>query len=166
MAAALLWCAAGCRASPPGTFESKLADAVKRNITVGGSDDRNPLPPRRETVERGLDLFTRHCAACHGLDGQSTGVPFADTMSPPVPSLASPLTQEYADGQLKWIVENGISPSGMPAWKGILEDGEMWAIVHYIRHLPPKGSLGVPSFYEGIRQRGMAAPLPSNAASR
>jgi hypothetical protein len=43
---------------------------------------------------------------------------------------------------------NGIAPSGMPAWKGILEDDEMWKIVHYIRHLPAKGSLGAPDVFK------------------
>ena len=50
-------------------------------------------------------------------------------MSPPVPLLTSHETQEYKDGQLRWIIENGIFPSGMPAWKGILDKDEMWAIV-------------------------------------
>jgi mono/diheme cytochrome c family protein len=66
-----------------------------------------------------------------------------------VPSLNSSAVQSYKDGQLKWIIENGLSPSGMPASKGILTDDEMWAIVVYIRHQPPAGSLGEPSFYSG-----------------
>jgi mono/diheme cytochrome c family protein len=57
-------------------------------------------------------------------------------MSPPVPLLTSKDVQAYSDGQLKWIVENGISPSGMPAWKGILSDEEMWRLVLYLRRLP------------------------------
>jgi mono/diheme cytochrome c family protein len=55
--------------------------------------------------------------------------------------------QRYTDGQLKWITDHGISPSGMPASKGILSDDEIWQIVTYIRHLPPKGSLGEPGVY-------------------
>jgi hypothetical protein len=35
----------------------------------------------------------------------------------------------------------------MPAAKGILTEDEMWAIVVFIRHLPPAGSLGEPPFY-------------------
>lgn len=152
LAAVLLLLLAGCRAAPPGRFETALVGGVKRHLTIGGSRDRNPLPATDTTVAKGLDLFTRHCVACHGLDGQNTGVPFAGTMSPPVPLLASHDVQAYADGQLKWVIENGVFPSGMPAWKGILDDDEMWAIVQYLRHLPPKGSLGSPTFYEGIRQ--------------
>jgi mono/diheme cytochrome c family protein len=86
---------------------------------------------------------------CHGLDGQNTGVPFAASLSPPVPSLASRPVQGYTDGQLKWIIENGIAPSGMPASHGILNEDEMWSIVVYLRHLPPAGSLGEPRIYSG-----------------
>jgi mono/diheme cytochrome c family protein len=86
---------------------------------------------------------------CHGLDGQNTGVPFADRMSPPVPLLNLPAVQAYRDGQLKWVVDNGIFPSGMPASKGILNDDEIWQIVIYLRHLPPQGSLGEPAAYNG-----------------
>jgi mono/diheme cytochrome c family protein len=57
--------------------------------------------------------------------------------------------QAYSDGQIKSIVENGLSPSGMPAGKDILTDQEMWEIVVYIRNLPPAGSLGEPRAYSG-----------------
>ena len=159
----LLLVLAACRATPPGRLETALVARVKRNITIGGRCLRDPLPATEETVAKGLDLFSRHCIACHGLDGQNTGVPFADSVSPPIPLLASHEIQKYKDGQLKWIIENGIFPSGMPAWKGILDDEEMWAIVQYLRHLPPKGSLGVPTFYEGIRSNLTTAPSPEPA---
>ena len=70
-------------------------------------------------------------------------------MAPPVPSLASASVQKYTDGQLHSIIQNGIYPSGMPAAKGILNDDEIWAIVTYLRHLPPRGSLGEPKVYSG-----------------
>ena len=122
---------------------------IKHSVTVRGKSAKNPFPDTPENIQDGKDAFSHYCVACHGLDGQNTGVPFADSMSPPVPSLNSNAVQSYNDGQLKWIIENGLSPSGMPASKGILTDDEMWAIVVYIRHLPPAGSLGEPSFYSG-----------------
>ncbi len=82
------------------------------------------------------------------MDGQNTGVPFADSMSPPVPLLSSPEIQSYTDGQLKWVIDNGIEPSGMPASKGILSDDEIWSTVLFIRHLPAAGSLGDPPMYD------------------
>jgi len=89
---------------------------------------------------------------CNGLDGQNTGVPFADRMSPPAPDLSSRQVQKYSDGQLKRIIDDGIFPSGMPASKGILGDDEVWRIVLYLRHLPQKGSLGEPAVYGGSSQ--------------
>jgi mono/diheme cytochrome c family protein len=81
------------------------------------------------------------------MDGQNTGVPFADSTSPPIPSLASTDVQSYTDGQLKWILDYGIRPSGMPGSKGMLSDDELWAIIVFLRHLPPSGSQGVPEMY-------------------
>ncbi|HEY4049598.1 MAG TPA: cytochrome c [Acidobacteriaceae bacterium] len=121
----------------------------KRNVTIGGIHDRNPVTATHDNVEDGKKTFGYYCVVCHGRDGQNTGVPFASSMSPPVPSLASPDIQSYTDGQLKWIIENGIEPSGMPASKGILNDDEIWHIVIYLRHLPPAGSLGDPAMYSG-----------------
>ena len=150
-AANLLIClvllACGCRVSKPSETESKIAKEVKHRMTVRGKDVPNPAPPTEDNVAEGREHFGHHCAICHGLDGQAYGVPFADKMEPPVPDLMSKDIQDYADGQLKSIINDGINPSGMPAWKGILSDDEMWRIVDYIRHLPAKGSLGIPAVY-------------------
>lgn len=140
---------AGCRVSAPGHTETGAMQWVKHTITVGEAKDRSTLDHGSQVVAQGKAAFGDYCIVCHGLDGQNTGVPFADRMSPPVPSLASPQVQRYSDGQLKWIVENGIAPSGMPASKGILSNEEMWSIVEFLRHLPPAGSLGEPQVYSG-----------------
>jgi len=139
----------GCRVTAPGRAETDLAQWTKQHVTVKGKDDRNPLPDNPGTLKDGQAAFGHYCIVCHGLDGQNTGVPFAASLSPPVPSLASKEIQTYSDGQLKWIIENGIEPSGMPASHGILNDDEMWSIVVYLRHLPPAGSLGEPRVYSG-----------------
>lgn len=145
----LLLSLGGCSVSPPSALERAVAKQVKQKITVGGKGDANPLSATPENVHAGQKAFGQYCAVCHGLDGQATGVPFADRMSPPVPSLASSEVQSYKDGQLKWIIDNGIYPSGMPASKGLFNDNQIWSIVDYIRHLPSKGSLGEPPVYTG-----------------
>jgi mono/diheme cytochrome c family protein len=138
---------AGCRATPPGRAEAKVATWTKLHVTVGGKKDVNPVKDTEDNIEEGKQLFTSYCMVCHGLDGQNTGVPFANTLSPKVPSLASPEVQAYTDGQLKWIIKNGIYPSGMPPSDGDFSANEMWQMVLYIRHLPPAGSLGAPAVY-------------------
>jgi len=146
--AALLFFSA-CQARTPGSLETRLMEGTKRRITVGGRSDANPLAPTARNLQAGQRNFTSYCMVCHGLDGQNTGVPFADKMSPPVPPLSSRDVQAYSDGQLHWIIQNGISPSGMPASKSIFADQEIWELVLYIRHLPPKGTLGEPDVYGG-----------------
>ena len=142
----------GCQVRPPGTIETTLIQGAKQHLTVRGRQDPNPLPATDENIHRGQKNFGAYCMVCHGLDGQNTGVPFAEKMSPPVPPLNSKSVQAYTDGQLHWIIQNGISPSGMPASKDVFRDEEIWELVLYVRHLPPKGSLGVPSIYgEGIQ---------------
>lgn len=147
LAAAVL--VAGCKAGHPGKGTVGTMSWIKRHVTVGGKSDQNPLRALPETIEAGKQAFGSYCVACHGRDGQNTGVPFAATIDPPIPSLASSEVQAYSDGQLKRVIETGIWPSGMPAGKSILSDEEIWQIVIYIRHLPPAGSLGDPKAYGG-----------------
>ena len=139
----------GCRATVPSAFETRSIDWVKHNITVGGRKNANPFQATAANIEDGKQAFTQYCMVCHGLDGQNTGVPFAETVSPPIPSLASAEVQSYSDGQLKWILENGIAPSGMPPAKGMFADEDQWKLVLYMRHLPKAGSLGEPAVYGG-----------------
>jgi len=144
---------AGCQVRTPGTLETRLIQSTKKRLTIGGRSDVNPLPATSENITRGQKTFGAYCIVCHGLDGQNTGVPFAEKMSPPVPLLNSPAVQSYSDGQLHWIIQNGVSPSGMPASKAMFRDEEIWQLVLYLRHLPPKGSLGEPLVYGGGEAR-------------
>ncbi len=147
IAAILLAGLDGCRATPPGKLETMTVTFAKHHFFIRNKGQKNPLPDIPGTRADGKDAFSHYCVACHGMDGQNTGVPFADHISPAIPSLASPEVQRYTDGQLKWILDNGISPSGMPGSKGTLSDDELWSIVVYLRHLPPAGSLGTPEMY-------------------
>lgn len=137
----------GCKASPPSKLETQTVSFAKHHLFVGNEKQKNPLPATTENWADGKEAFSHYCVACHGMDGQSTGVPFADQMSPPIPSLASEDVQRYTDGQLKWILDNGIFPSGMPGSKGILSDDELWSIIIFLRRLPPEGSQGDPEMY-------------------
>jgi mono/diheme cytochrome c family protein len=146
LAAAAL-CLSSCKATPPGTAEKGLMWSAKRHMLIGNKKVRNPIAATPQTIADGKEAFGHYCIACHGLDGQNTGVPFANHMAPPIPSLASKDVQDYTDGQLKWVIDYGIWPSGMPGSKGTLSDDEIWSIVVYLRHLPPAGSVGEPEMY-------------------
>ena len=137
----------GLKATQPGVTETRIMWGLKHKVFVGNKSQKNPVAQSPDALADGKEAFSHYCIACHGLDGQNTGVPFAEKLSPPVPSLASSDVQAYTDGQLKWVIDNGIWPSGMPGSRGTLSDEEIWSIVLYLRHLPPAGSVGEPEMY-------------------
>jgi mono/diheme cytochrome c family protein len=141
LVAVLLLLARGAAANPPSELETFIITTAKHRLLVGNRSGKNPVPANAKTILQGKQTFSHYCYVCHGLDGQRTGVPFATAMSPPLPSLASQSVQSYSDGQLFWVIKNGLWPTGMPRADGILNNDEIWSIVVYIRHLPPAGSL-------------------------
>lgn len=58
---------------------------------------------------------------------------------PRVPDLRSPPTQELSDGEIHYIIENGVPLSGMPAWKRPQPESadRLWKLVLYVRTLNP-----------------------------
>jgi len=145
--ACILLLVRGAAVKSPGKLETFVFTTVKRRLLVGNKKAKNPLPANSNTILEGQQNFSQYCYVCHGLDGQGTGVPFADAMAPPLPSLASESVQAYSDGQLYWVIQNGLWPTGMPRASGILNEDEIWSIVTYIRHLPPAGTLPDPPAY-------------------
>jgi hypothetical protein len=56
---------------------------------------------------------------------------------PKPPDLRQPGTQKLSDGEIFWVIENGVRFTGMPAFgggHGLPEDS--WKLVLFIRHLP------------------------------
>jgi hypothetical protein len=50
--------------------------------------------------------------------------------------MRGPGTQALTDGELFYIIENGVRFTGMPAWGGPGSAEKSWHLVHFIRHLP------------------------------
>ena len=97
---------------------------------------KNPITNSPEVLKEAMAHWADHCATCHGNDG-SGNVDMGRQMYPHAPDMRKQPTQNLSDGELFYIIENGIRLSGMPAWGGS-EKGEKdsWKLVHFIRHLP------------------------------
>ena len=61
-------------------------------------------------------------------------MPINAGLYPPAPDLRESGGQSLSDGELFYIIKNGIRFTGMPGWGG--EDEENWKLVLFIRHLP------------------------------
>ena len=59
-------------------------------------------------------------------------------MYPPAPDMRQADTQNLTDGELFYIIQNGIRLTGMPSWGSDTshDERDSWKLVHFIRHLP------------------------------
>jgi mono/diheme cytochrome c family protein len=94
---------------------------------------RNPLPATELAIAEGRDHFADHCAVCHANDG-SGRTEMGANLYPPAPDMRATPTQDLTDGELLYMIRNGVPLTGMPGWGG--EDEENWKLVLFIRHLP------------------------------
>ncbi len=96
----------------------------------------NPIPKTPEVLAEARAHWADHCASCHANDGSGDTV-LGKHMYPPAPDMRQPATQDMSDGELFFIIQNGVRLTGMPGWGGSIHDAEdSWKLVHFIRHLP------------------------------
>jgi predicted CXXCH cytochrome family protein len=136
VAVAGLWIHRGFRATnQPSRIETSLARAARDfAIPRSAHNEKNPLGATPENLGHGREAFAAHCQSCHGFDADGA-TPVGQSLYPRTPDLRSERTQELSDGDLHYIIENGVELTGMPAW-GNLEHGredEIWRIVLYLR---------------------------------
>jgi mono/diheme cytochrome c family protein len=137
--AGLLWvCSTGLNTrDTPGALETRLAITLQRlAIPRGARDLANPMQATPELLVEARRHFADHCASCHGNDG-SGATEMGQKLYPRVPDMRLPQTQNLSDGQIYYIIENGVRFTGMPAWgTGGTDDHDSWHLVLFIRHLP------------------------------
>ena len=132
----------GLRAQPaPGRIETRVARAVRALAVPSDIKSRsNPVAPSDADVQKGMEHFAKYCAACHGNNGSGAKTPYGAGLFPKPPDMRADPTQGLTDGELFYIIENGVRFTGMPAFGTGNEDaaGEKlaWQLVLFIRHLP------------------------------
>ena len=125
-------------ASIPGTSTAR-PDPPEDYAGKSNPYDRNP-----KRVNLGQKLYEADCASCHGLTARGDG-PVAASLSPKPGNLAEK-QGELSDAYLYWRIAEGglIEPfrSGMPAWKGLLTEDQIWEVITYIRSIGTKDRPG------------------------
>ena len=94
----------------------------------------NPVPRSSQSVAQARDLYGVNCTMCHGQAGHGDGVIAAYFKSAgrvPPADFTSERVRSRTDGQLYWLVSNGIG--GMPAFRELLTDDQRWALIYFIR---------------------------------
>lgn len=122
----------------PGPIETAVARTTRRIAIPPSARSRaNPIPPTDDSVRNARDHWADHCASCHANDG-SGDTPIGRGLYPRPPDMRRADTQNLTDGELFFLIENGVKLTGMPAWGTDTPEGEQdsWHLVNFIRHLP------------------------------
>jgi len=98
-----------------------------RHVPASYRRKTNPYAGQADAIAAGRRLFLDHCAQCHQRDAMGKGKR---------PSLRSAFVQHATDGELFWVLRNGILSRGMPSWS-MLPEPERWQIIAYVKSLGP-----------------------------
>jgi len=121
---------------PPSALERWVATtAHEMTIPAAAKGMTNPVAPTPEAIAEGRAHWADHCASCHANDG-SGETEMGRHLYPPAPDMRAAGTQRKSDGELFFIIRNGVRMTGMPGWGGIPgHEEDSWKLVCFIRHL-------------------------------
>lgn len=129
----------GISARDEPTIAEALMARCLRHLAVPSAQRglKNPIARTDEVLSQARAHFADHCALCHGNDGKGQ-TEIGRHLYPKTPDMTSPGTQSLSDGELFYIIKNGVRLTGMPAWGDETpeSDRDSWHLVHFIRHLP------------------------------
>jgi mono/diheme cytochrome c family protein len=113
----------------------------------------NPSPLTAERLPAAQDHWVAHCSGCHALDGGGD-TPIGKNLFPKPPDMKAPLTQDLSDGEIYYIISNGIRFTGMPAWGNEDSPEDIWDLVSFIRKLPGM----TPEEFKLLEQKAAGGP--------
>ncbi len=136
-AVGLLFWLRGSAADEPGTLERRVARDV-RDLAIPASERKrtNPWTATPGNVQQGREIFIARCSACHAYDG-SGQTQVGRALYPKPPDLRQAPTQRLTDGEIHYIIQNGVRLTGMPAWSTTdgQPDQDSWKLMLFIRQL-------------------------------
>jgi predicted CXXCH cytochrome family protein len=135
-----VWIHRGFRATTePSALEKAAARTVRDwAIPARAGNEKNPLKLTSENLREGREEFLARCASCHGHDGSGL-TDMGRSLYPRTPDLRAAATQNLTDGEIHYIIANGVQLTGMPAWSNSHQQRNVsaWNLVLFIRSLRP-----------------------------
>jgi mono/diheme cytochrome c family protein len=126
----------------PGNLEYAVANyALGLSIPAEAKKLKNPIKATPEILSETKKDYSDNCAVCHASDG--TGITnTARGLSPKVPDLNAVRIQRLTDGEMFYIIKNGVRFTGMPGWD--FPDERIWRLALLIRLLGNERALPRP----------------------
>lgn len=98
---------------------------------------KNPVPATPASIAKGRQNYTKSCRHCHGVNALGDG-----PLAPKNPSPANLTDDKWdhgpSDGEIYFIISNGIQNSEMKGVRSEMTATDMWHIVNYLRSIGPK----------------------------
>ncbi len=91
----------------------------------------NPVNNSPESIQRGKDLYQKHCTLCHGIEGRGDG-PAAKGLKQKPSNLVA-MSGMHQDGDVAWKIAEG--RGAMLGFKKRLTDEQIWDLVNFIQNL-------------------------------
>ena len=125
-------------ADQPFPFERQIVH-VPLDARIDHEMQQPPFGISEDVYETGAMAYKLQCASCHGVPGKD--VDFARQMYPTAPQLWKKHRRgnvvgvsDDPPGETYWKIKNGIRLSGMPSFKGILTEDQMWDVALLLKH--------------------------------
>lgn len=132
----------------PSSLEAMIARNVRRLAIPGNDRDlKSPITMTESLMSEAREHFVAHCSSCHGFNGRGETT-IGRNLYPKAPNMTEADTQKLTDGELYYIISNGIRFTGMPAWGNEDSPESIWALVAFIRKLPQLSPEGVKQLQE------------------
>ncbi|MEO6306353.1 MAG: c-type cytochrome [Nitrospiraceae bacterium] len=112
----------------------------------------SPLPKSPETVAQGKAIYDGKgaCFNCHGKEGDGNG-PLAAQLNPsPRNFQHHGFWRHRTEGEIFWVIKQGSAGSSMVGFGDQLTDGEIWALIQYIRNFGGEHGSGMMGRGEGM----------------
>lgn len=125
-------------ASEPPRWESSLGmRALDASLEKRSDETSNPVMPQdTAAIAAGGKIYADNCSGCHG-DAKGPSA-FGGGFYPRVPQFFQEGTDVDAN-EAYAAVRGGIRYSGMPAWRGQLDDKQMWQVANYVARIQAPG---------------------------
>lgn len=127
---------------PENRLEKAIAmPALDASVDRRVPEVKNPVAPTHDNLVAGMKIYQRNCASCHGDINHPHGM-LADALYPRAPQFLED-APDMPENQNFYIIQHGIRLSGMPAWKQVLSDQQMWQVATFLSQmdkLPPNVS--------------------------
>jgi predicted CXXCH cytochrome family protein len=128
----------GFRATDEPTAVEKIAARAMRDLSIPreAKHAQNPIEPTSDNINDAREIYLAECQGCHASNGSSI-TQVGRNLYPKPPDLRLAQTQNLTDGEIHYIIQNGVRLTAMPAWGNPHETvgDNSWKLVLYVRYL-------------------------------